>query len=90
MQARQNRIAELAAAHPRLPPDILNFQWDPVACAAALGWESVQVGRRPLVLAEGNGGMVFAEQPGAPERRLVTGVDAERFNARWLDCVQRV
>jgi hypothetical protein len=37
-------------AHPGLPDDLLNFQYDPVACAVAAGWpgravESAQ--RRP-------------------------------------------
>jgi inosine-uridine nucleoside N-ribohydrolase len=32
------QMTELGRAHSGLPDDVLNFQYDPVACAVALGW----------------------------------------------------
>ena len=90
LHGRDNEMAGLAAACPGLPHDILNFQWDPVACGAALGWPSVVVEERPLELAPGDGGMVFVSRAGDPARRVVTAVDADAFNEEWMACVSRV
>jgi len=89
LHGRDNDMAQLAAAHPGLPHDILNFQWDPVACGAALDWPSVVVEERPLALVPGDGGMVFVSRTGDPVRRVVTSVDADAFNDKWLERVAR-
>lgn len=90
LHGRGNDMAGLAAACPGLPHDILNFQWDPVACGAALGWDCVRIEERPLALVDGDGGMVFVSRAGDPARRVVTAVDADAFNEEWLACVSRV
>lgn len=36
-----DRRVGLADEHPRLPADLLNFHHDPLACAVAVGWDSV-------------------------------------------------
>lgn len=90
LHGEDNQMASLAAEFTRLPSDILNFQWDPVACGAALGWPGIEVQDQPMALVPGDGGMVFASRPGDPVRRVVTGVDADVFNERWLTCVERV
>jgi len=39
-----------------LPPDIINFQHDPLACAVALGWnDGVDIAELPLLLEEKEG-----------------------------------
>ena len=36
-------MAELGRVHAGLPDDLLNFHYDPVACAVALGWPGAAV-----------------------------------------------
>jgi hypothetical protein len=36
-----DRRAGLAAQHPKLPLDLLNFHHDPLAAAVAVGWDGV-------------------------------------------------
>ena len=79
----------LAAANPGLPDDLLNFQHDPFACAAALGWDCVGVSELPLAVVERDGSLLLEREPTAPTRRVVTSVDAAAFAARWLECAMR-
>ena len=85
---------------PGLPPDIINFQHDPLACAIALGWATEQssliehssiqgVEARELTLKSEirDGWLRQAIDPGGKPARLVTAVDGERFNELWLDVV---
>jgi inosine-uridine nucleoside N-ribohydrolase len=88
MHARDHGRVELARAYPGLPDDLLNLHYDPLACAAALGWDGVTVetlrcayDREPDGLLR----MTLADD-GAP-LRTATGVDAARFEASWLDAV---
>ncbi len=83
-------MADLAPRYPAIPADILNFQYDPLACAAALGWDCVTVEERPLALIETDGWLHFEERAGAPLRRVVTAVDAAAFESRWVETVVRV
>ena len=41
-------MAELGRAHAGLPDDLLNFHYDPVACAVALGWSGAVVAEMRL------------------------------------------
>jgi purine nucleosidase len=38
-----NQMEQLGREHAALPDDLLNFQYDPVACAVALGWSGAAV-----------------------------------------------
>lgn len=76
------------AESPALPADLLNFQHDPLACAAALGWDCVEVSEVPLALVERGGSLLFEHAPGAKPRRVATDVDAAAFSARWGECVR--
>ncbi|HEY6745793.1 MAG TPA: nucleoside hydrolase [Mycobacteriales bacterium] len=67
-----------------LPADFLNFQYDPAACAVALGralatTEATAVRLRP------DGGL--DRDPGGHPVRLVTSVDGPAFAAEWLAAV---
>ena len=41
-QAENNEFTALGRRHERLPDDLLNFHWDPAACALALDWDCVE------------------------------------------------
>jgi inosine-uridine nucleoside N-ribohydrolase len=71
-----------------LPPDIINFQHDPLACAIALGWdEGVEIRDLRLKSEIRDGWLRQAVDEGGKPARLVTAVDGERFNEFWLDTV---
>lgn len=90
LQRKDSRFDRLAQENPALPADMLNFHWDPLACAAALGWECVEVSEAALELVEREGQLLFEELHGAPVRRVVSAVDADRFRREWLERVVRV
>lgn len=71
-----------------LPPDIINFQHDALACAIALGWqEGVEIEELPLI-PEINGGWLMERiDPSGKPVRVVTRVDGPRFNEFWLNKV---
>jgi purine nucleosidase len=88
MHARDHGRAELAHRYPGLPDDLLNFHYDPLACATALGWDGVKVETLRCAYERESDGllrMTIADE-GAP-LRTATGVDAARFEASWLNAV---
>lgn len=71
-----------------LPQDTINFQHDALACAIALGWETgVELAEIPLMVTEEDGWLRERIHPAGNPVRLVTAVDAARFNQHWLDIV---
>jgi len=73
---------------PGLPPDTINFQHDPLACAIALGWsQGVEVGEVSLKSEIRDGWLAQAIDPAGKPARLVTAVDGEAFSQFWLDMV---
>jgi purine nucleosidase len=88
MHARDNGRTELPRDFPALPDDLLNFHYDPLACAVALGWDGVSVEPIPCALEREPDGLLRMEpRDGERALRTVTSVDAERFEAAWLDAV---
>jgi purine nucleosidase len=90
MHARDHGRVALALDHPALPDDLLNFQYDPLACAAALGWDGVAVETLRCAYEREPDGLLHMTlaDDGAP-LRTATAVDAARFEASWLDAVCR-
>jgi inosine-uridine nucleoside N-ribohydrolase len=84
--AQDERIAaRYGHTCPGLPPDILNFQHDPLACAVALGWNGVTVESLPIELEMDGEWLCERIGPTGQHYRVVTGIDAEKFNAFWLE-----
>ena len=73
-----------------LPHDTINFQHDPLACAVALGWnDGLEIAEIPLRSESKDGWLCqSADSEGRPTR-LVTRVNAPRFNEFWLATVAR-
>jgi purine nucleosidase len=68
-----------------LPPDTINFQHDPLACAIALGWdEGVAIEEIPLILEVKDGWLTERVHPDGKPIQVVTKVDGRRFNEFWL------
>jgi hypothetical protein len=81
-------MAELGRAHTGLPDDLLNFQYDPVACAVAAGWPGAiveDVRLQPILDA---GMLRFQPDPGGHPTRVVVDLDAASFTESWLAAVE--
>ena len=76
--------------HPGLPDDLLNFHYDPLACAVAAGWDGARVEEMELGAREEDGALTFPEEPGGRKTRVVTAVDGSRFEEEWLQAVVSV
>lgn len=81
--------ADLAAAHPGLPNDLLNFHHDPLTAAVAAGWDGVVVEQVRLVTVEADGALAFRSDPSGRLTRVVVEVDQERFRHDWAAAVRR-
>jgi hypothetical protein len=77
----------LGPAHPGLPDDLLNFHYDPVACAVAAGWPGVAVRRRRLRAVLDGGVLRFAEAADGRPTGVLQDVDGEAFAEAWLAAV---
>jgi purine nucleosidase len=87
--AREQGRTELGRAYEGLPDDLLNFQYDPLACAVAAGWDGASARDLPVRTALDDGLLRMTVDPRAPSMRFVTEVDAGAFEAGWLDAVLR-
>jgi inosine-uridine nucleoside N-ribohydrolase len=87
--SRDNGRTELPRTYPGLPSDLLNFQYDPLACATALGWDGVTVERMPVGLELRDQRLRMTRREDARPLRVATAVESERFEAAWLDAVVR-
>ena len=88
--ATDHDVARLARGNPALPPDMLNFHWDPLACAAALLWPEIDTTPMRLALIERDGQLAFEQSPEGKWLRVATAVDVEGFRAAWLERAMRV
>jgi inosine-uridine nucleoside N-ribohydrolase len=86
--AETYQMEKLGRDHSGLPDDLLNFQYDPVTCAVALGWsgatvEDIRV--QPLRMDD-----VLSFQPHSEGRstRVVLNVDGAAFRETWLSAVE--
>jgi purine nucleosidase len=87
--ARDQGRTALGRAFPALPDDLLNFQYDPLACAVAAGWDGVTVAELPVATTIREGLLHMAVERGAPMLRVATDVDAPAFESAWLEAVLR-
>jgi purine nucleosidase len=86
--AEDNKMGVLAQAHRGLPDDLLNFQYDAVACAVALDWSGATLGDvrlRPVL--DGEVLRFDLDERGRPVRVLVD-FDAATFTETWLTAVE--
>jgi inosine-uridine nucleoside N-ribohydrolase len=82
-------MTELGRAHPGLPDDLLNFHYDPVTAAVAVGWTGVRRKRRRLEGRVEDGVLRFERARYRPPMQVVTAVDGDAFRAAWLAAVER-
>jgi inosine-uridine nucleoside N-ribohydrolase len=76
--------------HPRLPDDLLNFQYDPLACAVAAGWDGARLEELRLSARLEDGVLAFSESPSGKPTRVVTDADGPRLERDWVEAVRAV
>jgi inosine-uridine nucleoside N-ribohydrolase len=81
-------MAKLGRAHVGLPDDLVNFQYDPVACAVAVGWTGAVI--QELRLQPVLDGEVLRFAPDLDGRliRVVVDLDGASFTDTWLRTVE--
>jgi purine nucleosidase len=83
-----HNMAALGREHAALPNDLVNFQYDPVACAVATGWPGAAVEERHLRPDLDVGVLRFeADMAGRPTR-VVVRLDGEAFANVWITAVE--
>ena len=87
--AVDNGRTELPTSYPALPEDLLNFQYDPLACAVAVGWGGVEIDDLRVALSLEDGLLRMELDDDAPLMRVVTHADGDAFSDLWLDAVER-
>lgn len=71
-----------------LPPDILNFQHDALACAIALGWsDGVKIKEVPLRFEIKDSYLHEIPDENGKPIKVVTKIDGNKFNEIWLDLI---
>lgn len=81
-------MGELGRAHAGLPDDLLNFQYDPAACAVALGWPGAvveELGLRPVLA---GGALRFEPDDAGRPTRVVVDLDGEQLADTWITAVE--
>jgi inosine-uridine nucleoside N-ribohydrolase len=88
--AQDTDMTELGRSHAGLPDDLLNFHYDPVACAAAVGWPGLVI--EEMRLKAFRDGDILRLQPAEDGRltRVVTDVDGAAFWEAWLSAVESI
>lgn len=88
--AHDHRRSELGRAYPALPDDLVNFHWDPVACAVALGWSGGTVVDVPLLPVLDGNALRFQPDERGRRLRVMTDVDGAAFAQTWITAVEAV
>ena len=78
----------LGPAHPGIPDDLVNFHYDPLACAVALGWPGAVVEAMRLRVALEDSVVRLYDDPGGQAVRVVVDVDGAAFTQTWLQAVR--
>lgn len=87
--ALDNGRTTLPGEYEALPNDLLNFQYDPLACAVAAGWPGVEINDLAVSVSfEGRFLRMDLDERGS-SMRIATDVDAEAFAEAWLAAVER-
>jgi inosine-uridine nucleoside N-ribohydrolase len=84
-------LAAQSAVHARdndFAGDLVNFHWDPVTAAVALGWPVAAIETRRLDAELHGEHLEFRPSPNGRPTRVVTRVDTAAFDERWLNAVR--
>ncbi|MBA2415649.1 MAG: nucleoside hydrolase [Geodermatophilaceae bacterium] len=80
--------ANLGRKYRNLADDLLNFHYDPVACAVALDWPGAVVAGMTLAVVVEDGVLRWDSRPDGRPTRVVTEVNGPAFTETWLTAVE--
>jgi purine nucleosidase len=88
--AQDSGKSSLGTAHDVLPDDLLNFHYDPLACAVAVGWPGAVVEERKVRTAMDGSVLrtVEDDEHGRPVH-VVVDADGAAFTETWRSAVER-
>jgi inosine-uridine nucleoside N-ribohydrolase len=69
--------------------DLCNFQYDPVACASAVGWAGASVATMSLAPRLDGDVLRYVRADGGKQVRVLVDIDGARFSEAWLRAVER-
>jgi purine nucleosidase len=78
----------IGRTHDALPDDLLNFHYDPVTCAVALGWAGATVENVRLRPVLQDFVLSFRQDAAGRPTRVVVDVDGGAFRETWLSAVE--
>jgi inosine-uridine nucleoside N-ribohydrolase len=81
-------MSQLGRTFAALPDDLLNFQYDPVACAVAAGWSGATVEPTRLTAIVEEHVLRFERDADGHPARVVTSFDVDAFRELWLAAVE--
>lgn len=81
-------MADVGREHPGLADDLLNFQYDPVACAVAVGWAGATTTELPLLPVIDDDLLRFQPDESGRLTKVVVDVDGPGFSEAWLAAVE--
>jgi len=81
-------MAAMGQAHAGLPDDLMNFQYDQVAVAVALGWSGTAIEQMRLQPTITGDVLRFQREPEGRLTRVVVELDGTRFSETWLSAVE--
>jgi purine nucleosidase len=84
------RFRALALDHAGIVDDLVNFHWDPVTAAVALGWSGATVVERKIATRRRGAHLVFEPANEGRVVRVVTAVDADDFADYWIETVEAI
>jgi inosine-uridine nucleoside N-ribohydrolase len=87
LQAAYEKKQEYGRQFSLLPDDLLNFHYDPLTCAAAIGWDGIEMSDLSIALDNRDGFILMRRDPKGVPVRFAMAVDGTRFNRDWLDVV---
>lgn len=87
LQAGYEKKQEYGRQFLLLPDDLLNFHYDPLTCAAAVGWDGIEISDLSISLDNPEGFILMRRDPNGVPVRFATAVNGIRFNRYWLDVV---
>jgi hypothetical protein len=88
--AFDNDIADVAHAHVGLPDDLLNFQYDAVACAVAAGWSGATIETMRVSAVRDDRVVRFEPDESGRPTRVVVDIDVSDFVSCWFEAIERL
>jgi pyrimidine-specific ribonucleoside hydrolase len=82
-------MRQFGRAHPGLPDDLLNFQYDVVACAVAVGMPLAVLEDLVLAPRRDDGLLRFEARQGGRTVTTTTNVNGDTLNGIWLASINR-